>query len=331
MVLCRLNFNEFKLSYSYNGEGVAISNEKTKGVLIKGINLNNQKNLKSIKKMIIDGNFDDFKEKTILIGSELAFDLDISLGDNLNLMSSIFINTPFGGVPKQENYKIVGIFNSGFYEFDQNMIFINLEDSLSLFDKNPRDLSLEIYLPDPMNADKYKNEIQSFNNQYYIYSWSDLNKSFFSALKVERNVMFIILTLIIIVAAFNIISGLTILIKNKTREIAILKTLGLSDISIQKSFFLTGITIGFFATVSGSILGIIFSLYIEEIRIFISIIFNAEIFPPDVYFLEKMPSEINLMSILVISLFSILISILASYFPAKAISKMNTVDGLKYE
>ena len=143
--------------------------------------------------------------------------------------------------------------------------------------------------------------------------------------------MFIILTLIIIVAAFNIISGLTILIKNKTREIAILKTLGLSDISIQKSFFLTGITIGFFATVSGSILGIIFSLYIEEIRIFISIIFNAEIFPPDVYFLEKMPSEINLMSILVISLFSILISILASYFPAKAISKMNTVDGLKYE
>ncbi len=325
------NFNEFKLSYSYNGEGVAISNEKTKGVLIKGINLNNQKNLKSIKKMIIDGNFDDFKEKTILIGSELAFDLDISLGDNLNLMSSIFINTPFGGVPKQENYKIVGIFNSGFYEFDQNMIFINLEDSLSLFDKNPRDLSLEIYLPDPMNADKYKNEIQSFNNQYYIYSWSDLNKSFFSALKVERNVMFIILTLIIIVAAFNIISGLTILIKNKTREIAILKTLGLSDISIQKSFFLTGITIGFFATVSGSILGIIFSLYIEEIRIFISIIFNAEIFPPDVYFLEKMPSEINLMSILVISLFSILISILASYFPAKAISKMNTVDGLKYE
>ena len=134
-----------------------------------------------------------------------------------------------------------------------------------------------------------KKEIQNININYFVYSWTDLNKSFFSALRVERNVMFIILTLILVVAAFNIISGLTILIKNKTKEIAILKTLGLSNNSIKKSFFLTGFTIGFFATLSGIILGIIFALNIEKIRIFLSDIFKFEIFPSDVYFLDKLP------------------------------------------
>ncbi len=158
-----------------------------------------------------------------------------------------------------------------------------------------------------------------------------MNKSFFSALKVERNVMFIILTLIIIVAAFNIISGLTILIKNKTKEIAILKTLGLNNASIKKSFFLTGFTIGFFATISGIILGIIFSLYIEKIRIFLSTVFKLEIFPSDIYFLEKLPSEINLNSIFLIFILSLLVSAIASYIPARHISKMKTFRALKYE
>ena len=169
-------------------------------------------------------------------------------------MSSAFVATPLGSLPKQENFRIAGIFNTGFVEFDQNIIFLTTEDALSIFDKDIKDQNLEIYLKDPLNANSYKKQIQKFNQNYFIYTWTDLNKSFFSALKVERNVMFIILTLIIIVAAFNIISGLTILIKNKTKEIAILKTLGLNNISIKKSFFLTGFTIGFFATVSGIIL-----------------------------------------------------------------------------
>ena len=143
--------------------------------------------------------------------------------------------------------------------------------------------------------------------------------------------MFTILTLIIIVAAFNIISGLTILIKNKTREIAIIKTLGLSNNSIIKSFFLTGFTIGFLATLSGVILGIVFSIYIEEIRNFLSMIFGINIFPSDVYYLEKMPSEINFASVSLIFTVSILISSIASYFPAKAISKMKTTNAIKYD
>ena len=144
--------------------------------------------------------------------------------------------------------------------------------------------NFEIYLTDPMKANTFKNIIQSLNRNFFVYSWTDLNKSFFSALKIERNVMFIILTLILVVAAFNIISGLTILIKNKTKEIAILKTLGLSNKSIKKSFFLTGFTIGLLATITGTILGILFSINIDKIRFFLSNYFDFEIFPSDVYF-----------------------------------------------
>ena len=179
-------------------------------------------------------------------------------------MSSAFVATPLGSLPKQENFKIAGIFNTGFVEFDQNIIFLTTEDALSIFEKDNKDQNLEIYLKDPLEANAYKKEIEKFNQNYFIYTWSDLNKSFFSALKVERNVMFIILTLIIIVAAFNIISGLTILIKNKTKEIAILKTLGLNNNSIKKSFFLTGFTIGFFATISGIILGTYFHQILKK-------------------------------------------------------------------
>ena len=246
-------------------------------------------------------------------------------------MSSAFVATPLGSLPKQENFNIAGIFNTGFIEFDQNIIFLNIEDALSIFDKDINEQNLEIYLKDPLEANKYKKKIEKLNQNYFIYTWSDLNKSFFSALKVERNVMFIILALIIIVAAFNIISGLTILIKNKTKEIAILKTLGLNNTSIKKTFFLTGFTIGLFATISGIILGIIFSSNIENVRIFLSVVFKLEIFPSDIYFLEKLPSEISLYSVFIILILSLLVSAIASYIPARQISKMKTFRALKYD
>ena len=246
-------------------------------------------------------------------------------------MSSALVNTPIGGVPKQETFLIKEIFNSGFYEFDQNLVYVNLNDALYLFDKDLNKVNLDVYLQEPLKANIFKKKIQKLNENLFVYSWSDLNKSFFTALKVERNVMFIILTLIIVVAAFNIISGLTILIKNKTREIAILKTLGLSNSSIKKSFFLTGFIIGFSATVFGIIFGLIFSFFIEEIRIFLSSLFKINIFPADVYFLDKMPSEINLISVLIVFLSSIIITSIASYIPANAISKMNITRALRYE
>ena len=325
------NLKDISISKTYSGEGIIIVNDKAKGIIFKGINDNEKKIKEFFEKNIVSGDIKKFKKNNIFIGSELAFNLNLNEGDNINLMSSAFVATPLGSLPKQENFIIAGIFNTGFVEFDQNIIFLTTDDALSIFDKNIKDLSLEIYLKDPLKANAYKKIIEKFNQNYFIYTWSDLNKSLFSALKVERNVMFIILTLIIIVAAFNIISGLTILIKNKTKEIAILKTLGLKNTAIKKSFFLTGFTIGFFATVSGIILGIIFSLNIEKIRIFLSTFFNLEIFPSDIYFLEKLPSEINLYSIFIIFILSLLVSAIASYIPARHISKMKTFRALKYE
>ena len=324
-------FTDVSLSKTYSGEGIAISNDKAKGLILKGVNIEEEKIKEFFKKNITSGKIENFKNNSVFIGTELAFNLNLKEGESINLMSSAFIATPLGGLPKQENFKIAGTFNTGFLEFDQNIVFLNIQDALSIFDKSPKDQNIELYLTDPLKANQYKNQIEIINPNFFIYTWADLNKSLFSALKVERNVMFIILTLIIIVAAFNIISGLTILIKNKTKEIAILKTLGLSNASIKKSFFLTGFSIGFLATLTGIFLGIFFSINIEKLRIFLSTVFNLEIFPADIYFLEKLPSEINFQSILIIFFLSLFVSAIASYIPANNITKMKTFRALKYE
>ena len=319
-----------KISETVSGEGIIIINNKVKGVLIKGIDKKDKKQ-SFINKEITKGSLRDFSEGKVMIGGELAFSLELTIGDKINIVSSSFVDTPFGSIPKQENYIIGGVFDSGFYEFDQNLIYLELSDAQSIFDKKKNEIDLEIILKDPFSAAKYKREIEKLNTDIYITTWSDTNKSFFDALKVERNVMFIILTLIIIVAAFNIISGLTILIKNKTKEIAIIKTLGLSERSIIKSFFLTGFTIGFLATLTGVFVGVLFSIYIDDIRNFLSMVFGINIFPSDVYYLEKMPSEINFISVLLVFIISIFITSVASYFPAKAISRMKTTNSLKYD
>ncbi len=325
------NFENLSISKSYTDEGVVFGKDNVKGVVVKGINKKEKNMIEFFENFLIEGNLDKFESNKVFIGSELAFNLNLKLGSSLSIISSTFVTTPFGNLPKQETFQVAGIFNTGFIEFDQNIVFLNINDALSIFEKEETDQNLEIYLEDPLDANFYKDKFQKINQNYFIYTWSDLNKSLFSALKIERNVMFIILSLIVVVAAFNIISGLTILIKNKTKEIAILKTLGLSNKSIKKTFFLTGLTIGFFATVSGIIIGILFSLNIEKLRLFLSIIFNFEIFPSEIYFLDKLPSEINFTSILIIFIISLVISAIASYLPARRISKMSTFRALRYE
>ncbi len=324
-------FPNLKIIKTYNGEAVIMRNESAKGVLIRGIDSQKKKEIELFNSNIIDGELSNFVNGTIIVGKHLAIELGVVVGDRVNIMSSSSVSTPFGAIPKQSSFKIAAVFNSGLYEFDRNVSFFNLQDSLSFFEKNKDDISLEIFLKDPLNADKYKSIIQKNNSNFYVNSWSDLNKSFLSALKVERNVMFLILTLIIVVAAFNIISGLTILIKNKTKEIAILKSLGLSKKSIVKSFFLTGFLIGFLATIAGVIFGVTFSFYIEEIRQFLSMTLGLQIFPEDIYFLSEMPSELNPKSILLISSFSIIVSSLASLFPSIAVTKIEPIKALKYE
>ena len=324
-------FKNISLSKSYSGEGIIIINNSAKGVILKGVNKKEKNINEFFKNFLLEGNINNLDSNYVFIGSELAFNLNLTKGDSLSLMSSAFVTTPLGSIPKQERFIVAGIFSTGFLEFDQNIVFLNIENALSIFNKDEKDQNVEIYLNDPLKANKYKSEIQKINSNYFVYTWSDLNKSFFSALKVERNVMFLILSLILVVAAFNIISGLTILIKNKTKEIAILKTLGFSNNSIKKSFFLTGFSIGFFSTLCGIILGTVISLNIEKIRIVLFKVFNLEIFPSDIYFLDKIPSEINFISLVIIFTISISISAIASYLPAMKISNMQTFRALRYD
>ena len=324
-------FKNISLSKTYSGEGIIIINNSAKGVILKGVSKKEKNINEFFKNFLLEGNINKLDSNYVFIGSELAFNLNLTKGDSLSLMSSAFVTTPLGSIPKQERFKVAGIFSTGFLEFDQNVVFLNIENALSIFNKEEKDQNIEIYLNDPLKANKLKEEIQKMNPNYFVYTWSDLNKSFFSALKVERNVMFLILSLILVVAAFNIISGLTILIKNKTKEIAILKTLGLNNNSIKKSFFLTGFSIGFLSTLCGIILGTVISLNIEKIRIFLSKVLNLEIFPSDIYFLDKLPSEINFISLVIIFIISISISAIASYLPAMKISNMKTFRALRYE
>ena len=324
-------FNNISFSKTYSGEGIIIINNSAKGVILKGVSKKEKNINEFFKNFLLEGNINKLDSNYVFIGSELAFNLNLTKGDSLSLMSSAFVATPLGSIPKQERFKVAGIFSTGFLEFDQNVVFLNIENALSIFNKEEKDQNIEIYLNDPLKANKFKKEIQKINPNYFVYTWSELNKSFFSALKVERNVMFLILSLILVVAAFNIISGLTILIKNKTKEIAILKTLGLNNNSIKKSFFLTGFSIGFLSTLCGIILGTVISLNIEKIRIFLSKVLNLEIFPSDIYFLDKLPSEINFISLVIIFIISISISAIASYLPAMKISNMKTFRALRYE
>jgi len=320
-----------KTMFSFNGEGILINKDDTKGILVRGYLKNDLKKLNLLQEGIIDGSLDNFNKNTISIGKDLAISLNLKIDDKITLMSSSGIQTIIGTLPKQESFTISSIFNSGLAEFDQNVIFMPVEDAISFFDASDDDLFLEIYLKKPEHVGEAKEKIQNLFSDYFVYSWADLNQSFFGALKVERNVMFIILSLIIIVAAFNIISGLTILVKNKTKEIAILRTLGVSSKSIAKIFFLVGFSIGFFATLTGVLLGVLFSYNIEKIRSLLSDLFNISLFPEEIYFLSKMPSEIDLNSILIITLCSLAITILVSIFPSYTASKLDPIKALKYE
>ena len=329
--LHELNNNIVRTSFTFSGQGILINRENTTGILVRSYKNDEINKIDLIHNGIIDGNLESFEENTISIGKELAISLDLIVGEEITIMSTSNLQTPFGNLPLQEKFKISSIFSTGLAEFDQNVIFMPFQNANSLFELSELDINLEIFLKRPEKVEQIKNQLMKIFADHYVYSWTDLNKSFFGALKVERNVMFIILTLIIIVAAFNIISGLTILVKNKTKEIAILRTLGMSKNSIARIFFLVGFTIGLLATITGVILGILFSYYIEEIRILITSIFKINLFPEEIYFLSQMPSEINLTYILIISLFSLLITFFATIFPSISAAKLDPIQALKYE
>ena len=317
--------------FSNSGEAIILKNQTSKGIVLRGYLRNDFSKLEIIKNKNFKGNKLNLDKNSISIGNELSFSLNLKIGDEITILSPSGVQTIIGSMPKQKTFIVTSIFNSGLVEFDNNIALINLSTLEDFFGFQQEQRNLEIYLKNPKNIEKQKFAFQKVYDQEFVYSWADMNSSLFSALKVERNVMFIILSLIIIVAAFNIISGLTILVKNKTKDIAILKSIGVLNKSIVKIFFLIGVIIGTSATIFGIFLGVTFSLYVENLRQFLSSTFNISLFPEEIYFLSKMPSEINLNSILIISICSILITIVVSIFPALKAAKLDPIKALKYE
>ena len=320
-----LNAISKNLILSNSGEAIIMNNKTSKGIILRGYRSNDFPKLKIINNDFFVGDKTKLTNQNISISKELSFTLNVNIGDKITLMSPSGVETIIGNLPKQKTFTIVSLFESGLIDFDNSIAFINLKTLEDFFNLSLHNRNLEIYLKNPQNIEKQKKIVQKIFPNEFVYSWSDMNSSLFSALKVERNVMFIILSLIIIVAAFNIISGLTILVKNKTKEIAILKSIGVLNKSIVKIFFLVGVFIGISATLFGILLGVIFSIYVENIRQFLSTIFNISLFPEEIYFLSTMPSEINPFSILIISASSILITIIVSIFPALKAAKLDPI------
>ena len=315
---------------SNDGEAVILNKNNTKGVLLKGYLEDDFRHLKIMNNQEFFGS-KDLNNNSISIGRELSFNLNVDIGDSITIMSPSGVQTLVGSLPKQESFKIISIFDSGLSDFNENIAYINLETLEVFFDKNKEERFLEFYFQNPKDIEVHKSNLLNLFPDELVYTWADMNKSLFSALKVERNVMFIILSLIIIVAAFNIISGLTILVKNKTRDIGILKSIGVTNNSIKKIFFLVGFTIGTSATIFGIIIGTLFSYYVENIREFISKTFEVTLFPEEIYFLNSMPSEININSIILIALCSIVTTIIVSIYPASKAASLDMVKTLKYE
>ena len=316
--------------FSNDGEAVIFYNNSTKGILLKGYLKNDFESLEISNNEKFFGS-KNLSKNTISIGRDLSNTLGLDIGDEVSITSPSGVQTLIGSLPKQKTFLIISIFESGLSEYDENIAYINLKTLEEFFGKNINDRFTEYYFNDPKDIESHKEKLTRQFPDAFVYTWADMNSSLFSALKVERNVMFIILSLIIIVAAFNIISGLTILVKNKTRDIAILKSIGVLNKSIIKIFFLVGVIIGTSATIFGIFLGVTFSIYIEDLRKFLSSTFNISLFPEEIYFLSKMPSEININSIVIIAICSILITIIVSIFPAFKAAKMDPVKSLKYE
>ncbi len=303
------------------------------GAMVRGYTPGYMKMKPLLSSSIVQGQLSHFEGDQIAIGSEMADRFALSIGDMVTLMSPKGKSSPFGTIPRTAQYQIAVIFDVGMYEYNSGYIFMPLDTAQKFFQLPDNAVSiLEVISDDPTKVDQVKAELSVVLDGYAgVYDWRDSNASFFSALQVERNVMFLILTLIILVAAFNIISSMIMLVKDKGRDIAIMRTMGAFRSSIMKIFILTGASVGIFGTLAGSLLGITFAVNIESIRQGIQSLTGTKLFPDEIYFLSKLPAQIDWTEVVIVVGMAITLSILATLYPAWRASRLDPVEALRYE
>jgi lipoprotein-releasing system permease protein len=315
------------------GQALASSPFNAAGVLVRGIRGPDLAKLTSVANNIKQGTLEGFDtSQGIAIGRRLAEQLSVRAGDNLTLVAPRGAVTPMGTTPRIKAYRIVAVFEIGMSEYDAAFVFMPLPEAQAYFNRAGDVTAIEVYTTDPDRVDYFKGEVtKAAQRPVYMIDWRQRNSTFFNALQVERNVMFLILTLIVLVAALNIVSGLIMLVKDKGSDIAILRTMGATQGSIMRVFLITGASIGCVGTLVGLLLGTVVCLNIENIRQFVSWLTNTELFSPELYFLSKLPADMNAGETTAVVVMALALSLLATLYPSWRAARLDPVDALRYE
>jgi len=318
------------------GEGMLSSESNVQGVILNGIHPDRVGKVTELARNMKAGLLQDLKGEAdspgIILGVELAKNLGVSLNDAIQVISPLGTLTPMGMMPKMKRFRVVGIFHSGLYEFDIKFAYISIESAQKFFNMNSRVTGIDIKTNNIYRVKEIGKEIrQKLGFPFWTQDWMDMNRNLFSALKLEKIAMFILLVLIVLVAAFNIISTLIMVVMEKNKDIAILKSMGASSVGILKIFFIEGGVIGVVGTALGTILGLSMAFNLDKIVSFLENLFGFKILSPDVYYIEKFPSQVNPMDVGLIIITAILISLLATLYPSWRASKLDPAEALRYE
>ncbi len=324
---------EIKQHATLTSQGLLTYRNNSSGVIIKGISYEDLKERKLLSNAISNEALIDFKKRQgIIIGKRLKEQLNIDESSFIKIISSKSFETPFGKLIRSADYKVSGFFETGMYEYDLSLVLVPLETLQDFLGINERIDTLELFVPNFDEIDKFYNSLRNELPDYLnLIDWRSLNPSLFNAIKVERNVMFLILLLIILVAAFNLISSMIMLVNNKKKDIGVLRTLGVTRFQLLKIFVLNGFSIGFIGTILGFFLGIIFCLNINEIKTFIELFTDSELFAEEIYFFSNLPVIIDFREIVIIVLISLSLSFLATIYPSFMASKIDPINLIKWE
>ncbi|MBL70536.1 MAG: lipoprotein-releasing system transmembrane subunit LolC [Rhodobiaceae bacterium] len=314
-----------------DGQAMLSSGDAARGVLLRGLPIEKLREMPSLKGNVIEGSWAALAQpKTIAIGARLAERYGFKVGQKISLISPRGTITPFGTAPRLRQFKLVAIFRVGLSEYDLNSTFASIETASRFFGFGPHQGAIDVIIDDPDLIDIRAPQLRAAaGDDTYLTDWKQSNRTLAGALEVERNVMFLILTMILLVAALNIVSGLIMLVRDKGRDIAVLRSMGASRGMVMRIFFITGASIGVVGTLAGLAAGVLVSTYIEEIRQFLIWSTGANLFPAEIYFLERMPARILPADVLQIALMALALSFLSTLYPAWRAASMEPVELLR--